>query len=123
MNPQKTPRRSHRMKPKFLLLAIIAVPLVGVVTMLLWNWLMPAIFGLHSIDFLQALGILFLSKLLFGGFHGSRGGRCGGSRCRGPQWDRRMMHQWESMTPEERQKTIDKMRTHWEGGGSETAPA
>ena len=121
MNPDNTPRRSHRMKPKFLLIAVIAVPLVGAITMFLWNWLMPAIFGLRAIDFLQALGLLLLSKLLFGGFHGGR--RCGGSRWCGPQWDRRMMRHWESMTPDERQKMIDKMRTHWEGGESETTPA
>ena len=31
---------------------------------------MPAIFGLHAISFWQALGLLVLSKILFGGFHG-----------------------------------------------------
>lgn len=35
--------------------------------MLLWNWLMPLIFGLSIITFWQALGILALSKILFGG--------------------------------------------------------
>lgn len=34
--------------------------------MLLWNWLMPAIFGLTVITFWQALGLLALSKILFG---------------------------------------------------------
>jgi hypothetical protein len=31
----------------------------------LWNWLMPAIFNLPEINYLQAVGILFLSKILF----------------------------------------------------------
>ncbi|MBN2829006.1 MAG: hypothetical protein JXR56_01660 [Candidatus Cloacimonetes bacterium] len=35
----------------------------------LWNWLMPEIFGLKKIDFLQALGITILAKLLFGSGH------------------------------------------------------
>ncbi len=33
---------------------------------LLWNWLMPDIFGLRPISYLQALGLLLLSRLLFG---------------------------------------------------------
>lgn len=45
--------------------------LFGYVVMLLWNWLMPAIFGLGVISFWQAVGIVILAKLLFGGFGGS----------------------------------------------------
>ena len=44
--------------------------LFGYVVMLLWNWLMPAIFGLGIISFWQAVGIIILAKLLFGGFSG-----------------------------------------------------
>ena len=36
----------------------------------LWNWLMPSIFGLRLITFWEALGLLGLSWLLFGGFRG-----------------------------------------------------
>ena len=35
--------------------------------MLLWNWLMPVIFGLAKITWLQALGLSFLSGFLFKG--------------------------------------------------------
>lgn len=31
----------------------------------LWNWLMPVIFGLPMISFWQALGLLFLSSIMF----------------------------------------------------------
>jgi hypothetical protein len=34
-------------------------------TMVLWNWLMPVIFGLTKITFWQAVGINFLSGILF----------------------------------------------------------
>lgn len=34
-------------------------------TMWLWNWLMPDIFGLQEITFWQALGINFLTGILF----------------------------------------------------------
>ncbi len=59
---------------------------------LLWNWLMPDIFGLRTITYLQALGLLLLCRLLFGrmgqrrdhagyltgkyGFRSLIGGRC-----------------------------------------------
>lgn len=39
----------------------------GLIVMLLWNWLMPAIFGLPCITFWQAFGLLALCKILFGG--------------------------------------------------------
>ena len=40
----------------------------GYVVMLLWNWLMPALFGIKTITYLQAFGIVLLAKILFGGF-------------------------------------------------------
>ena len=41
----------------------------GEVVKLLWNWLMPPLFGLPVISFWQALGLLALSRILVGG-HG-----------------------------------------------------
>jgi hypothetical protein len=34
-------------------------------TMFLWNWLMPDIFGVMKIDLYQAMGINFLTHILF----------------------------------------------------------
>ena len=39
--------------------------LLALPVMLLWNWLMPEIFGLTTITFWQALGIMLLSGFLF----------------------------------------------------------
>lgn len=49
----------------------------GWIVMLLWNWLTPALFGWHLITFWQALGLLALARILFGGLglHGGRGWR------------------------------------------------
>ena len=33
--------------------------------MLLWNWLMPYLFNIPEIDFLQSLGMYVLSEILF----------------------------------------------------------
>lgn len=79
------------------LMVIVALVLFGFVVMGLWNWLMPLIFGLRVITFWQALGLVILSKILFGGFHHGRGG---GRK----HWRRRMQERWEKMTPEEREK-------------------
>jgi hypothetical protein len=40
----------------------------SLVVMLLWNSLLPIIFGIKQIDYLQAAGLLILSKILFSGF-------------------------------------------------------
>jgi hypothetical protein len=46
----------------------------GWLVMILWNWLMPAIFHLGTLTYWQAFGIIILAKLVFGGMHGGRGG-------------------------------------------------
>ena len=76
-----------------------AVLLFGAVVMGLWNAILPAVLGVKSITFLQALGILLLSKILFGGFGGKRWG--GGH---GQEWRQKMKEKWNNMTPEEREK-------------------
>lgn len=48
-----------------LILIAFACLLMAIPVMLLWNWLMPEIFGLIEIGFWQALGLCFLSSALF----------------------------------------------------------
>ncbi len=81
---------------KIAALAIAAVIVFSFVVMSLWNWLMPAVFGFRMIGFWQAVGLLILSRILFGGFRGRPGHSMG--------WRHRMMARWEQMTPEERDK-------------------
>jgi len=50
------------------ILAIIAA--FGAAVMLLWNAVLPDIIGVASINFWQALGLLALSRILFGGLAG-----------------------------------------------------
>lgn len=76
------------------LAVVVGIGVLGWVVMMLWNWLMPAVFvGARPLDFLQALGLLILSRILFGGFRGHGG-------CR----SRRRWRKWEAMTPEEREQ-------------------
>jgi hypothetical protein len=71
----------------------------------LWNWLLPSLFGFPAVTFWQALGLLALTRILFGGF-GWRGGPRGGMR-------RRMQERCEAMTPEERERYRDRVRARW----------
>lgn len=83
--------------------AIVAfVAIFGEIVMRLWNWLLPSLFGWHPIGFWQALGLLVLCRILFGGFGGHGPGR---NRMR-----RRWIERWEQMTPEEREKFRQGMR-------------
>lgn len=94
---------------KIALFATVAAGIFSFVVMNLWNILMPGIFGIRAISFWQALGLLVLSKILFGGFRPHFGGfrPYGGG---GPQWRRRMTERWERMTPEERENFKRGMR-------------
>ncbi len=52
-------------------LAVFMAFIFGYFVMLLWNWIMPTIFGLPEIDYWLAFGIIILARLIFGGFgHG-----------------------------------------------------
>ena len=51
---------------KFALFVALAVAVSSLLVMGLWNWLMPTLFGLPTLSFWHALGLLVLSKILFG---------------------------------------------------------
>jgi hypothetical protein len=52
---------------------ILLLALCGLVVMLLWNWLMPEIFGLKQVNYWQAWGLLILSSILFKGLGSGSG--------------------------------------------------
>jgi hypothetical protein len=82
---------------------IVGVVVFGFIVEGLWNVLIPPIFGWHTITFWQGIGLLLLSKILFGGFHRhGPGGR--------NHWKHRMKERWEHMTPEDREKFRQGMR-------------
>jgi hypothetical protein len=86
---------------KIVVCVIFAAAAFGYVVMHLWNWLMPPIFGLRALTFTQALGLLVLSKILFGGIHRHSGGR---------GWKRHMEQRFANMTPEDRERFRSGMR-------------
>ncbi len=78
------------------LLVLIVVAGFGQAVLHLWNWLVPAIFGLPAITFWQAVGLMALSWILFGGLRGGRGFRRG--------WNDTWRGRWGRMTPEQRER-------------------
>ena len=91
--------------PLFVLgvVALVALAVYG-----LWNGVLTEVVGVKTVTYWQALGILVLARILFGGFPGRRGGPFG------PPWRRRMMmKRWESLTPEQREKMREQMRNRF----------
>lgn len=93
---------------KFFFFATLFVAAVGFLTMSLWNWLVPVLFNGPSISFWQTLGLLLLSRILFGGF--GRGGRGGAWARRRKMWQQRMATRMAGLSPEEQEKFRQKMR-------------
>ena len=84
------------MAPLAIVAMVLFVALGGAVVRLIWNWLLPQLFGWPQITFWQALALLALCRILFGGLghHGFRGFN----------FSRGINGRWERMTPEEREK-------------------
>jgi hypothetical protein len=96
--------------PLAILGMLLFIAIGGEVVLHLWNWLLPPIFGWREITLWQAVGLLALCRILFGGFgwHGS-----GHSNFR-----RRMEERCEHMTPEDRERFRQGMRARWGFGPS-----
>jgi hypothetical protein len=83
------------MAPLAILAIAFFVVLGGEIVRLLWNWLLPGLFGWRLITFWQAVGLLALCRILFG--------RWGGRGWHRYNFRRRMGERWDRMTPEERE--------------------
>jgi hypothetical protein len=119
---------------KFAIIMVVALGVLSLAAMYLWNWLVPTLFAGPTITYLQTLGLLVLSRLLLGGLrprgpfgHGHHGHWHRGPwqrghwhRGRGPFGHRMHGMQWSRMTREERQdmrqKMREELREHLRGG-------
>ncbi|MDQ6651476.1 MAG: hypothetical protein M3Y84_01895 [Acidobacteriota bacterium] len=112
-------RRMIWMAPTAIVGMAVFIVIGGEVVLHLWNWLLPALFGWREITFWQAIGLLALCRILFGGF--GLGGGCHRPNSRGRMRERvseRMAERWEQMTPEERER----FRQGLHGRGGRTTP-
>ncbi len=76
------------------LLICLLILLVGLVVMLLWNHVLSPVLEIKQVTYWQAVGILVLCKILFGGI---RGGSHKHKRYKG-QWQSK----WMDMNEEDR---------------------
>jgi hypothetical protein len=83
---------------KILIVVAFFILLMGTAVMVLWNWLMPTLFNSPQIDFVQAIGLTVLTRILAGGF---RFGVGAGSK---EDWEmkRQMWDKYKNMSPDER---------------------
>ena len=88
-------QRGVMMSVKVAIMVVIVVAGFTPGVFFLWNWLMPTLFGLHTITFWQSLGLIGLSWILFRGPMFGRGGW-------GPGGE--MRRRWAAMTPEQREQ-------------------
>ena len=65
--------------------------------------MVPEVTGFHSVTWLQAVALLALSRILFGGLNHHGGGW---------HWRHRMRERWQRMTPEERERFRDRFGSH-----------
>jgi len=96
--------------PLAVLAMLVFVTIGGTIVQHLWNWLLPPLLGLRSIGFWQALGILALCRILFGGLG-----------CRTSVRSRilsRMQERCGNMTPEERERFRQGIRDRFGCGPS-----
>jgi len=70
--------------------------------MLLWNWLIPPIFGLISINYWQAAGLFVLARILVGHFGGGHRHRFGG--------ENHIHERWHNMSAEQREEFIKRRK-------------
>jgi len=94
---------------KYVLGFLAMVAVFSLVVMLLWNWIVPGVFGLQLISFWQALGLLVLSRLFFGGFGKFwLGSRMNDRRHRNPIYEK-----WAGMSDEERKEFAKRRHQHF----------
>lgn len=97
-------------------MAIIIFSTVSSVVMLLWNWLMPEIFGLTKIGFWQSAGLILLSKIIFSGFR-----KPGYGQRRGP-WKNHWKEKWQNIPEDKREKWKQYFAEKWCGDVPEEKP-
>ncbi len=108
---QNRPGMKKNRKYFFLLFIPVLLGALAGVVMLLWNLILPDVLGLKALSYWQALGLLVLSRILFGGFH--FGPRRGSPHFGGPP--PHVREKWMHLSEEERTRFKEAWRRRFEG--------
>lgn len=87
------------MRKRFFFFPLIFIAfflLGGLAVMLLWNAILPEVLMAHPVSYWQALGLLALARILFGGGGMKRPG--------GGGWQHKSSEKWMNMTDEDRMR-------------------
>ena len=104
---ERTNKTHNTMKKRgirHVIIVLLAITGFSVIIMLLWNALLPDIFGIANINFWQAGGLLILSRILFGNM-----GKDALMRAH-LRHHSHIHKKWMNMTPEQRLKFINKRK-------------
>ena len=107
----------------FPLFALVALAVFGAVVMLLWNAIIPGLTGWALITYPKAVGLLLLSRILFGGFKGRHGG--GAPWMRGgmnAEWREKWAHMNEEQRAEMRARWKERCGHKWRHGNDPVQP-
>jgi hypothetical protein len=84
------------------------IAVFGALVMLLWNALLPGLFGLPVLNYWQAAGILLLVRILSGGLGHNL--HRNGSHFRGP--GNELREKWMNMSDDERKEFMERFKRH-----------
>ena len=112
MNFESKQRTGLRGKRAFFIpIIVIGFFLCSGAVMFLWNAVIPAVItGVHAVTYWQAMGILVLSKILFGGLKGLNDH---GHEHHRRHMDRDLREKWMQMDPQEREKMRSELKNEW----------
>lgn len=88
----------------FAILGVGAIFGITYVVMALWNAILPDLIHVGHLGFWQAMGLLVLCKILFGGFKMN-----GGGSQRGQRWKEK----FGNMSPEEKEAFKQRVKERW----------
>lgn len=91
----------RRYRGLFFLFIPLLIAALGGAVMALWNAILPEVLDARPLSYWQALGLLLLSRILFGGF------RFGGG---GAPWAKRRRGRWANLSDEERARMKEAWR-------------
>lgn len=93
---------------KAIIILFFAAAMAGMVAvlMLIWNAILPEVIGVTEVNYWQMLGILFLSRILFGGSKFGSGKSKHRKRSQ-------MREKYQSMTEEEKEAFKAEWKSRW----------